>query len=65
MHGDHVGHGVTDDTARDVLGDLCLRHGHHGDGGRGGQPVGLVVTTGVVAHVVEVTEDEGHSAEPL
>ena len=50
---------------RDVLPDGVVRHGHHGDGGVGGEPVGLVVPAGVVADVVEVAEEEGHRAEPV
>ena len=31
----------------------------------GGQPVALVVSTGVVADVIEVTKDKGHGVELL
>lgn len=40
--------------------DGCHGHGH---GLRGGEPVGVVITGGKVAHVVDVTEQEGHGAE--
>lgn len=40
--------------------DRCHAHGH---GLRGGEPVGVIVTGGKVAHVVDVTEQEGHGAE--
>ena len=43
-----------------VTGDGRHRHGH---GLRGGQPVGVVISGGEVAHVVDVTEQEGHRAE--
>lgn len=40
--------------------DRCHAHGH----GLGrGEPVGVVITGGEVAHVVDVTEQEGHGAE--
>lgn len=40
--------------------DRCHAHGH---GLRGGEPVGVVITGGKVAHIVDVTEQEGHGAE--
>lgn len=40
--------------------DRCHAHGH---GLRGGEPVGVIITGGKVAHVVDVTEQEGHGAE--
>lgn len=40
--------------------DGCHRHGH---GLRRGQPVGVIVPGGEVAHVVDVAEEEGHCAE--
>lgn len=47
----------------DVLWDLDAVHGHHGDGSSGGQPVGLVVSAGVVAHFIDVAVNKGHGAE--
>lgn len=41
-------------------GDGCHAHGH---GLRGGEPVGVVITGGEVAHIVDVAEQEGHGAE--
>lgn len=41
--------------------DGCHAHGH---GLRRGQPVGIVVTGGKVADVVNVAEHKGHGAEP-
>lgn len=40
--------------------DGCHAHGH---GLRGGEPVGVVIAGGKVAHIVDVTEQEGHGAE--
>lgn len=51
-------------ASTDVLGDLKAADGHHRDGRRGGEPVGLVVAAGVVADLVGVAVDEGHGAEP-
>ena len=65
MDGDDVGGDVTNDAATDVWNDVSLAHGHHGNGSRRGQPVGLVVATRVVAHVVEVAEDKRHRVESL
>lgn len=45
-----------------VTSDRCHAHGH---GLGGGEPVGVVITGGKVAHVVDVTEQEGHGAELL
>lgn len=65
MHGHHHGwrlaHGTPADKRPNVVpGDG--RHGH-GHGLRRGQPVGVVVPGGEVAHVVDVAEQEGHCAE--
>ena len=65
VHGDDVGGDVADDAAADVGNDVALAHGHHGMRGRRRQPERLVVAARVVAHVVEVAEDERHRAEPL
>ena len=54
---------VTEYKPRYELRNCSLRHRHHGDGLVGGQPVGLVVPTGVVTNIVEVTEHEGHRVE--
>lgn len=43
-----------------VPGDGCHGHGH---GLRRGQPIGVVVSGGEVADVVDVAEEEGHRAE--
>ena len=60
-----VSRDVTDHTATDVGNDLTVPYGHHGDRGCGGQPVGLVIAAGIVAHVVKVAEDKRHGAEAL
>lgn len=65
MHGHHHGwrlaHGTSADKRPDVV-PSDGRHGH-GHGLRRGQPVGVVVAGGEVAHVVDVAEQEGHRAE--
>lgn len=38
----------------------CHAHGHRL---RGGEPVGVIITGGKVANVVDVTKQEGHGAE--
>lgn len=43
-----------------LTSDRCHAHGH---GLRGGEPVGVVITGSKVAHIVYVTEQEGHGAE--
>lgn len=58
-----VGGNVAHHAARYVGHKVTLAHRHHGNGGVGGEPVGLVVSTGVVADVVHVAEEEGHGAE--
>lgn len=47
----------------DVFLNIVLFDGHHRQWFVGAQPVRLVVSTGVVAHVVEVTEQERHGRE--
>ena len=63
MNCNHIGWNVAHHTAGDVRHKVALAHGHHGNGGVGGEPVGLVVATGIVADVVHVAEEEGHCAE--
>lgn len=58
------GRGLTHRAAADVGPDVLLGHGHHGQRGGGGEPVGLVVAAGVVADVAGVAVEEGHGAEP-
>lgn len=64
MDGYDISWGLADDTATDVLPNCVLAHGHHRNRGVGREPVGLVVATSIVAHTVEVAEQEGHCAEP-
>jgi len=63
VHRHHVRGRLADAAARDVALDLALGDRHHRDGGAGGEPVGLVVARRVVAHVVEVAEQERHRRE--
>ena len=63
MNSNDVGSGIAHHAARDVWHDIPLTHRHHGKGSVGGEPVGLVVTAGIVAHIVHVAEHEGHGAE--
>lgn len=63
VHGNGLRGRLTHGTAADVLGDLGLADGHHGNGGGGGEPVGFIVAPSVVAHFVDVAVDEGHGAE--
>lgn len=65
VYGDDVSRDVAHYAATDVRANSTLFYGHHGYGGSGGQPVGLIVSAGVVTHVVEVTENEWHGAETL
>lgn len=51
-------------AAADVRFDVILFHGHHGKRSRSGQPVGFVVSAGVVAKVARVAVQEGHGTEP-
>ena len=64
MYGYDIGWYVTNHTATDVRNDLLLGDRHHGNGSAGGQPIGSVVTGGVVTNVVKVTEHKRHRAEP-
>lgn len=63
VHSHSLGRGFTHRAPADVLGDLEAVHGHHGDGGSGGQPVGLVIPAGIVAHLVDVAVNKRHGAE--
>lgn len=50
-------------AAADVGLDFLLGHRHHGQRGRGGEPVGLVIAAGVVADVPRIAVQERHGAE--
>lgn len=53
------------DSPADERPDVVPGDGRHGHGhglGRG-QPVGVVVPGGKVAHVIDVAEEEGHRTE--
>lgn len=58
------GWGLAHGAAADVGLDVLLGHRHHGQRGGGGQPVGLVISAGIVAHITGVAVQEGHGAEP-
>lgn len=47
----------------DVLWDLQTAHWHHGDGSSGGEPVGFVISAGIVAHLIDVAVNKWHGAE--
>ena len=63
MYSDDLGGCLAHRTAADEWPDAVALHWHHGDSLGCGQPEGLIVTLGVVAHLIEVTEDVGHGAE--
>lgn len=63
MHSHGLGRCLTHRAAADVLRDLATVHRHHGDGSSGGEPVGLVIAAGVVAHFVDVAVNKRHGAE--
>lgn len=44
-------------------GILVWPMGIMGMGGSGGEPVGLIIVPGIVAHLIDVAVDEGHGAE--
>lgn len=55
--------GARNNLLGDILRDGIILHRHHGDGFVGRKPIGLVITGGVVTHVIHVAEEEGHRAE--
>lgn len=63
MHSHSLGRCFAHGATTDVLWDLIAVHWHHGDGSGGGQPVGLVVSAGIVAHFIDVAVNKRHSAE--
>lgn len=63
MHSHSLGRCLTHRAAADVLWDLDTVHGHHGDGSSSGQPVGLVISAGIVAHLIDVAVNKRHGAE--
>lgn len=63
MHSHSLGRCFTHGTATDVLWDLNTVYWHHGDRRSGGEPVRLVVSAGVVAHLIDVAVNERHGAE--
>lgn len=65
VHGHHHGRSLAHRTPANERSDIVAGDGRHrhGHGLRGGQPVGVVISGGEVAHVVDVTEQEGHRAE--
>lgn len=65
MHSNDICRSIAHDAATDEWSDFVVAHWHHGNRSIGGQPVRFVITTGVIAHLVRVTEEEGHCAESL
>ena len=63
MYCDHIGWRLTNYTSTDVVLNSFFANSHHGNRGTGGQPVGFVVSAGIVAHAVEVTEQKWHGTE--
>lgn len=63
VHGDGHRGCLAHRAAADVLLDLLALHRHHGNGCRGGQPIGLVIAVGVATQVVGVAVEEGHGVE--
>lgn len=63
VHSNGLRGGLTHRAAADILGDVDLADGHHGDRGGGGKPVGFIIAPGIVAHFVDVAVDERNSAE--
>jgi len=63
VHCNHICLHLADNTPRYKLRNGVLSNRHHRNWFIGGQPVGLVVSARVVAHVVEVTEKERHCVE--
>lgn len=55
--------GLAHGTAADVRADVLLRQRRHGQGRGAGQPVGPVVSPGVVAHLVDVAVGKGQCAK--
>lgn len=50
-------------AAANVWRNLLIRHRHHGNGRRGGQPIGLVVPASIVADFIYCAVEEGDGAE--
>jgi len=58
-----LGWGLTHCTAADIRADLFLREWHHRKRSCTGQPVGPVISLGIVAHLVDVAVSKGQSAK--
>ena len=63
VDGNDVGGRLADGTSTNIMADGLFTNRHHRNGGVRGQPVRFVVSTGVVADAVEVTEQEWHRTE--
>lgn len=50
-------------AAANVLRYLLICHRHHGNGRRGGQPIGFVIPASVVADFIDCAVQEGDGAE--
>lgn len=51
-------------AAADVRFDVSLLYGHHGQRSCRWQPIGLVISAGIVTEVSRIAVQEGHGAEP-
>ena len=65
MNCDHISRCITHYTSTDEGRDFTSSNWHHGKVGIGGQPIGFVVSTGIVADVKGVTEEEWHGTKSL
>lgn len=59
VHRHRLSRGLTHSTAADVGADLLFREWHHGQGCSAGQPIGSVISLGIVAHLVDVAVGKG------
>jgi len=60
----HISLHLTNHTPGDELRNSMFCYRHHWYWLIGGEPVGLVIPAGIVADIIEVTEEEGHGVEP-
>lgn len=63
VDGHCLGWGLTHSAAADVRADLFLQEWHHRKRSCTGQPVGPVISLGIVAHLVNVAVGKGQCAK--
>lgn len=65
VHGHHHGRRLAHRTPANERSNIVPSDGCHGHrhGLRGGQPVGIIISGGEVADIVDVAEQEGHGTE--